>query len=71
LIGKAIKAAADDPEGCAYMGINLHFVYALAFGLGIAVTAAGGCLMATYRPFILSLGKPLLSSFLLVSYWVG
>jgi branched-chain amino acid transport system permease protein len=51
LIGKAIKAAADDPEGCAYMGINLHFVYALAFGLGIAVTAAGGCLMATYRPF--------------------
>ncbi len=50
-IGKAIKAAADDPEGCAYMGINLHFVYALAFGLGIAITAAGGCLMATYRPF--------------------
>jgi branched-chain amino acid transport system permease protein len=51
LIGKAVKAAADDPEGCAYMGINLHFVYAFAFGIGIAVTAAGGCLMATYRPF--------------------
>ncbi len=51
LIGKAIKAAADDPEGCAYMGINLQFVYAFAFGLGIAVTGAGGCLMATYRPF--------------------
>jgi branched-chain amino acid transport system permease protein len=51
LIGKAIKAAADDPEGCAYMGINLHLVYSLAFALGIAVTAAGGCLMATYRPF--------------------
>jgi branched-chain amino acid transport system permease protein len=51
LIGKAIKAAADDPEGCAYMGINLHFVYALAFGVAIAITAAGGCLMATFRPF--------------------
>jgi branched-chain amino acid transport system permease protein len=51
LIGKAIKAAADDPEGCAYMGINLHFVYALAFAMGIAITASGGCLMATYRPF--------------------
>ncbi len=51
MIGKAIKAAADDPEGCAYMGINLHFVYALAFALGIAITGAGGCLMATYRPF--------------------
>jgi branched-chain amino acid transport system permease protein len=51
MIGRAIRAAADDPEGCAYMGINLRFVYALAFGLGIAITATGGCLMATYRPF--------------------
>jgi len=51
IIGKAVQAAADDPEGCAYMGINLRFIYRLAFGLGIAITAAGGCLMATYRPF--------------------
>ena len=51
MIGKAIRAAADDPEGCAYMGINLRFIYGLAFGLGIAITAAGGSLMATYRPF--------------------
>ncbi len=51
MIGRAIRAAADDPEGCAYMGINLRFVYALAFGLGIAITATGGCIMATYRPF--------------------
>ncbi len=51
LTGKAIKAAADDPEGCAYMGINLRFVHGFAFALGIAMTAAGGCLMATYRPF--------------------
>jgi len=50
-VGKSIKAAADDPEGCAYMGINLNLVYGIAYGLGIAVTAAGGCLMATYRPF--------------------
>lgn len=51
MIGKAIRAAADDPEGCAYMGINLRYIYGLAFGLGIAITAAGGSLMATYRPF--------------------
>jgi branched-chain amino acid transport system permease protein len=51
MIGKSIKAAADDPEGCAYMGINLRFVYGIAFALGIATTGAGGCLMATYRPF--------------------
>lgn len=51
MLGKAIRVAADDPEGCAYMGINLPSVYAMSFGLGIAVTAAGGSLMATYRPF--------------------
>lgn len=51
MIGKGIKAAADNPGSCAYMGINLRFVYGVAFGLGIATTAAGGCLMATYRSF--------------------
>ena len=51
LTGKAIKAAADDPEGCAYMGINLRFVHGLAFAVAIALTGAGGILMATYRPF--------------------
>lgn len=51
LIGRGIRAAADDPEGCAYMGINLRSLYGIAFGLGIAITAAGGSLMATYRPF--------------------
>lgn len=51
MLGKGIKAAADDPDGCAYMGINLNLVYGVSFGLAIAITAAGGCLMATYRPF--------------------
>jgi len=51
MLGRAIKAAGDDPEGCAYMGIDLRYVYGIAFGLGIAITATGGCIMATYRPF--------------------
>ena len=51
MIGKGIKAASDDPEGCAYMGIDLNMVYGIAFGLGIAITATGGCIMATYTPF--------------------
>jgi len=51
MLGKAIRAVADDPECCAYMGINLRFAYCLAFGVGIAITASGGCLIATYRPF--------------------
>jgi branched-chain amino acid transport system permease protein len=33
------------------MGINLRSAYCLAFGVGIAITASGGCLIATYRPF--------------------
>jgi branched-chain amino acid transport system permease protein len=45
MMGRAIKAAADNPDSCAYMG------YALAFAIGIATTASGGCLMATYRSF--------------------
>jgi len=51
MAGKAVQAAADDPESCAYMGISYRFVCGLAFGLGTAITAAGGCLLATYRPF--------------------
>ncbi len=51
MLGKAIRAVADDPESCAYMGINLRNAYCLAFGVGIAITASGGCLIATYRPF--------------------
>jgi branched-chain amino acid transport system permease protein len=51
MLGKAIRAVADDPECCAYMGINLRFVYCLAFGVGIAITASGGVLISTYRPF--------------------
>ena len=51
IIGKSIKPASDDPQGCAYMGISLSKVYGVAFGLAIAITGAGGCLMATYRPF--------------------
>ncbi len=51
MLGKAIRAVADDPESSAYMGINLRSAYCLAFGVGIAITASGGCLIATYRPF--------------------
>jgi branched-chain amino acid transport system permease protein len=51
MIGKAVRAVADDPECCSYMGINVRSLYCIAFGVGIAITASGGCLIATYRPF--------------------
>ncbi|MBA7632965.1 High-affinity branched-chain amino acid transport system permease protein LivH [subsurface metagenome] len=45
--GRAIRAASDDLDAASLMGINYKWTYALAFGLGTALTAiAGGMLMS-------------------------
>jgi len=45
--GRAIRAASDDLDAASLMGINYKQTYALAFGLGSALTAlAGGLLMS-------------------------
>lgn len=49
--GKILRAAADNPEAAIYMGIHVRRAYRLAFGLGAAVTAVAGGLVATYYPF--------------------
>ena len=49
-IGKALRAAADDPEAAGYQGIDVRAMHALAFGIGIALVAAAGGLLATYYP---------------------
>ena len=49
-VGKALRAAADDPEAAAYQGIDVRAMHALAFGAGIALVAAAGGLLATYYP---------------------
>jgi len=50
-MGKALRAAADNPTAATYMGINVDKAYRMAFGLGSAVTAIAGGLMATYLSF--------------------
>ena len=49
-VGKALRAAADDPEAAGYQGIDVRAMHALAFGAGIALVAAAGGLLATYYP---------------------
>jgi branched-chain amino acid transport system permease protein len=49
-LGKALRAAADDPEAAEYQGINVRTMHGVAFGIGIALVAAAGGLLATYYP---------------------
>jgi branched-chain amino acid transport system permease protein len=51
LLGKSLRAAADNPEASTYMGINVDRAYRIAFGLGTAITAVAGGLLATSYPF--------------------
>ena len=50
-VGKALRAAADNPTAATYMGINVDKYYRMAFGLGSGITAIAGGLMATYLSF--------------------
>lgn len=50
-LGKAMRAAADNPTAATYMGIDVNRTYRLAFGIGSGITAVAGGLMATYLSF--------------------
>ena len=50
-LGKALRASADNPTAATYMGIEVDRAYRVAFGLGAAITAVAGGLMATYISF--------------------
>jgi branched-chain amino acid transport system permease protein len=49
-LGKALRAAADEPDAAGYQGIDVRAMHRLAFGIGIALVAAAGGLLATYHP---------------------
>jgi branched-chain amino acid transport system permease protein len=50
-LGKALRAAADNPEAATYMGIDVDRAHRIAFGVGTGVTAVAGGLVATYSSF--------------------
>jgi len=45
LVGKAIRACADNHLGAQVVGLNVKRLYAFTFGLGSACVAVAGCLM--------------------------
>jgi branched-chain amino acid transport system permease protein len=50
-LGKALRAAADNPEAATYMGIAVDHAHGIALGIGAGITAIAGGLVATYYPF--------------------
>jgi branched-chain amino acid transport system permease protein len=44
-VGTAIRACADNYTGALVIGLNVHRLYALTFGLGAACVGAAGCMM--------------------------
>ncbi|MDA3919812.1 MAG: branched-chain amino acid ABC transporter permease [Salinisphaera sp.] len=66
-LGKAIRAVANNRAAAELMGINTRWVLAISFGIGIAVAAGAGVLIATLFPFtILSGANYELKSFVVV-----
>ena len=51
ILGKSLRAAADNPEAATYMGINVDRCHRIAFAIGTAVTAMAGGLLAMSYPF--------------------
>jgi len=45
LVGKAIRACADNYLGARVVGLNVRHLYACTFGLGSACVAIAGCMM--------------------------
>jgi len=45
LVGKAIRACADNYAGALVVGLDVKRLYALTFGLGAACVGAAGCMM--------------------------
>jgi branched-chain amino acid transport system permease protein len=50
-LGRSLRAAADNPVAATYVGVDVERAHRLAFGLGSAVTAIAGGLIATFLSF--------------------
>ena len=50
-LGKALRAAADNPVAAAYVGVDVDLSHRLAFALGVGVTAIAGGLIASSQAF--------------------
>ena len=51
VLGKTIRAAADNTYGALVIGTNVQRVYVVAFGIGAACAGAAGALVSAFVPF--------------------
>lgn len=67
LVGRAIRAAAQNADSCTLVGIDVERIYRLTFGLGTALAGVAGVLLATVFSFNPASGSSeLLKSFVVV-----
>ena len=55
-LGKAIRAAAQDPAAAGLMGVNINHVLALCFGLGALMAGFAGGLLSMCYPIKATMG---------------
>jgi len=55
-LGKAIRAAAQDPTTAGLMGVNINQVLAICFGLGAAMAGVAGVLYSMCFPISATMG---------------
>src|SRR5919204_609084 len=64
LLGKAIRACADNYLGAKVVGLNIKHLYALTFGLGAVCVAIAGCAMVV----LVDVTPPLGPSYTLLAF---
>jgi branched-chain amino acid transport system permease protein len=55
-MGKAIRAAAQDPRTAGLMGVNINQVLALCFGFGAVIAGFAGALLSMCYPIQATMG---------------
>jgi branched-chain amino acid transport system permease protein len=58
-MGNIIRAVGQNREAAAACGVNVHRIYAIAFGIGCAVTALGGGFLLPFYPITPTIGTGL------------
>jgi len=67
LLGRAIRAVAQNADSCTLVGIDVERIYLVTFGIGTALAGVAGVLLATVFSFNPASGAPeLLKSFVVV-----
>jgi branched-chain amino acid transport system permease protein len=67
MVGRAIRAVAQNTDSCTLVGIDVNRIYTLTFGIGAALAGVAGVLLATIFAFNPASGaSELLRSFVVV-----